>query len=67
MKGPMSHKITQPNEFCAILDKDGDVVDTVSINDDMIWSMVRNHDKDDPDDSPHTPWIWDGKSWREWK
>ena len=60
-------KIISPNEFCAILDKDGDVVDTLTINDDMIWSMVRCHDREDPDYSPHTPWIWDGKSWREWK
>jgi len=63
----MSHKIAQPNEFCAILDKDGDVVDIVSINDDMIWSMVRIHNKREPEYAPHTPWIWDGKSWREWK
>lgn len=56
-----------PNEFCVILDKDGDVVDNVIINDDIIWSMVRILDKKNVDDAPHSPWIWDGKKWSEWK
>ena len=56
-----------PNEFCVILDKDGDVVDNVSINDDIIWSMVRILDKKNVDDAPHSPWVWDGMKWSEWK
>ena len=63
----MNKLIFAPNEFCAILDKDSDVVDTLAIHDDIIWSMVRIWDIREPDDAPHSPWVWDGRKWSEWK
>jgi len=63
----MNSKILKPNEFCAIVDRDGDVADLCSIHDDIIWSMIRIWDIREPDYAPHSPWVWDGSSWNEWK
>lgn len=59
--------ILAPNEFCAIVDCDGDIVHAVSINDDIIWSVIRSYDKDDPEYAPHKPLVWDGEKWSEWR
>ena len=59
--------IYAPNEFCAIIDCDGDIVDIATINDDIIWSIVRSHDKREPEYAPHKPVVWDGKKWSEWQ
>jgi hypothetical protein len=59
--------ILGPKEFCAILDREGCVVDTVVIHDDVIWATVRHLDAEDPESAPHSPWIWSGSEWRAWK
>lgn len=56
-----------PNEFIAIVDKDGDVQDTSPVNDDVIWALVRRFDKALPGDAPHTPWHWNGTNWKRWR
>jgi len=54
-----------PNEFVAILDKDGDVVDFCLPNDDVIQSLRRLLDGENPEDVPHTAWVWND-GWRKW-
>jgi len=59
-------KIARPNEFCVILDKDGDCTDVCPINDDIIWSVVRAWNIRESEDSPHSPWVWNGEKWYEY-
>ena len=61
----VSDEIQFPNEFVAILDKDGDVVDFCSPNDDVIQSLRRLLDGENPSDVPHTAWVWN-RGWRRW-
>lgn len=60
------NEIFSPNPFVAIVDKDGDVDDCVTMHDDMIQSVLRAKDRDDPDYAPHSALLWDGTVWRCW-
>lgn len=55
-----------PKEFVVILDNEGIAVDLCPMHDDIIWSIVRVKDKEDPESAPHVPWAWSGSSWSPW-
>ena len=55
-----------PNEFVVIVDRDGDVVEFCSPNDDIVWALCRESDRNYPQDSPHIALFWDGEKWRKY-
>lgn len=55
-----------PNEFIAIIDREGDLQETCAPDDDTIWSLCRGLDGKFPDYAPHRPVYWTGERWREW-
>lgn len=55
-----------PNEFIAIIDREGDLQETCAPGDDTIWSLCRGLDGKFPDCAPHRPVLWTGERWREW-
>lgn len=59
--------ISQPNEFLLLLDRDGDPADLCCIKDDVIQACLRELDRNHPDDSPHTAWLWSGGEWSRWE
>lgn len=62
----MNERSKTPNEFVLLVDKDGDAVDLLPLNDDDIWACARNWDVNFPDSSHHLPIFWNGKEWRMW-
>ena len=59
-------RITEPKELVVLLDFDGDPVDLCFPSDDMIQACLRELDKNNPGDVPHTAWIWSDGKWRKW-
>lgn len=60
-------KFPLPQEFVLIVDVDGHPVDLVPVQDDVIWAVVRETDREHPGDAPHVPWHWNGSVWNLWK
>lgn len=52
------------NPFIIIVDRDGDVVDTMggSSTIDEVFQVIRHLNLTNPGDGPHTAWEWQGKN-----
>jgi len=59
-------KFTEPKELVVLVDVDGDPIDLCFPNDDVIQACIRQLDKNNPGDVPHTAWIWGDGKWRKW-
>lgn len=50
------------SEFALIVDKNNNAKDIVYLHDDVIYAVIREFDKNNPNDAPHKVYIWSPKN-----